>query len=136
MTANDGVDNKIWTGDNGASCHYGNSEEVIYNFTTISEEITVGNGNKMLAKKVGSLRCTVQPKNGDKFVVILQNVKFVPDLWVNLFGIGKALKIGFNLGNEDDVMKLMKGNTLLYFHRILRTKNGFVFWNQVDINAW
>jgi gag-polypeptide of LTR copia-type len=57
MTANDGIDSKIWIGDSGASCHYCNSEEGLYNYTTISEEITVGNGNKMLAKKVGSLRC-------------------------------------------------------------------------------
>ena len=68
----------------------------------------------------------VQPKHGEKFVVILKDVKFVPELWVNLFSISKALKNGFNLGNEDVVMKLMKGNTTLYFDRMLKTKNGFV----------
>jgi hypothetical protein len=36
------------------------------------------------------------------------------------------LKNGFNLGNEDVVIKLMKGNTTLYFDRILKIKNGFV----------
>jgi hypothetical protein len=101
-------------------------EEGLHNYTTISEEITVGNGNKMLAKKVGSLRCIVQQKNGEKFVVVLKDVKFVPELWVNLFSISKALKNGFNLGNEDAVMKLMKENTTLYFNRMLKTKNGFV----------
>jgi hypothetical protein len=80
----------------------------------------------MLAKKVGSLRYTVQQKNGEKFVVIRKDVKFVPELWVHLFSISKALKHGFNLGNEDVVMKLMKGNATLYFDRILKTKNGFV----------
>jgi hypothetical protein len=33
-------------------------------------------------------------------VVTLEDVKFVPDLWINLFSIGKALKNGFNLGNR------------------------------------
>ena len=80
----------------------------------------------MIAKKVGNLRCTVQQKNGENFIVVLQDVKFVPDLWANLFSISKALKNGFNLGNEDAVMKLMKGNTTIYFDRILKTKNGFV----------
>jgi hypothetical protein len=80
MTANDGIDSKIWIGDSGASCHYCNSEEDLHNYTTISEEITVGNGNKMLAKKVGSLRCMVQQKNGEKCVVVLKDVKFVPEL--------------------------------------------------------
>jgi hypothetical protein len=80
----------------------------------------------MLAKKVGSLRCMVQQKNGEKFVVVLKDVKFVPELLVNLFSISKALKNGFNLGNEDDVMKLMEGNTTSYFDRMLKTKNVFV----------
>jgi hypothetical protein len=125
MTANDGIASKIWIGDSGASCHYCNSEEGLYDHTTILEEITVGNGNKMLAKKVGSLRCMVQQKNGT-FVVVLKDVKFVPEIWVNLFSICKALKHGFNLGNEDVVMKLMKGNTTLYFNRMLKTKDGFL----------
>jgi hypothetical protein len=121
MTANDGIDNKIWIGDSGASCHNCNC---MYNYTTILEEITVGNGTKMLAKEVGSLSDTVQPKNGDKFVVVLQNVKFVPDLWVNQYQQG--LEEWVNLGNEDVVMKLMKGNTTSYFDIIVSTKNGFV----------
>jgi hypothetical protein len=72
----------------------------------------------MLAKKVGSLRCTVQKKNGEKFVVVLKDVKFVPEQLINLFSISKALKNGFNLGNEDVVMMLMKEDKTLYFNRI------------------
>jgi hypothetical protein len=126
MIANDRIDSKIWIGDSGASCHYCNSEEGLYDYTTIAEEITVGNSNKMLAKKVGSLRCMVQQKNGEKFVVVLKDEKFVPEQWATRFNISKVLKHGFNLGNEDAVMKLMKGNTTLYFNRMLKTKNGFV----------
>jgi Zinc knuckle len=126
MTSNDGIDSKIWIGDSGKPFHYCNSEEGLYNYTTISEEITVGNGNKMLAKKLGSLRCIVQQKNGEKCVVVLKDIKLVPELWVNLFSISNALKCGFNLGNEDVVMKLMQGNTTLYFDRMLKTKNEFV----------
>ena len=68
----------------------------------------------------------VHQKSGAKIVIILQNLKFVPNLLVNLFSISKALKNGFNLGNEDFVMKLMKEDTILYFHRLLKTKNRFV----------
>jgi hypothetical protein len=63
MTANDGIDGKIWIGNSGASCCYCNREEGLYDYTTILEEIMVGNGNKMLSKKVGSLRWKVQQKN-------------------------------------------------------------------------
>jgi hypothetical protein len=58
--------------------------------------------------------------------VTLQDVKFVPDLWINLLSIGKALKIGFNLGNDVETIKLMKGNVVTLFDRCLKSKNGFV----------
>ena len=60
-------------------------------------------------------------------VIILQNLKCVPNLLVNLFSISKALKNVFNLGNEDVVMKLMKEDITLYFHRLfLKTKSRLV----------
>ena len=34
--------------------------------------------------------------------------------------------MGSILANEDVVMKLMKEDTILYFHRLLKTKNRFV----------
>ena len=68
----------------------------------------------------------VHQKNGEQIVTILQNLKFVPSQLMNLFSISKVLKNGFNLGNEDVVMKLMNENTALYFDRLLKTKKGFV----------
>jgi hypothetical protein len=69
------------------------------------------------------------PESGEQIFIILQNLKFVPRLLVNLsFSMTKALKNGFNLGNEDGVMKLMKENTALYFDRVLKTKSGFVYY--------
>jgi hypothetical protein len=47
------VDREILIGDSGASCHYCNDNEGSYEYKTISEEITIGNGNVMIAKKVG-----------------------------------------------------------------------------------
>jgi hypothetical protein len=98
----------------------------VYTSTTISEEITVGNGNIMIAKNVGKLRCGILQKNGEKVIVTLENVKLIPELWINLFGIGKALKNGFNLSNDGEIIKLSKGNMTLTFDKVVRTKNGFV----------
>jgi hypothetical protein len=47
------VDHEIWIGDSGASCQYCIDDEGLYEYKTISEEIMVGNGNAMIAKKVG-----------------------------------------------------------------------------------
>jgi hypothetical protein len=49
---------EIWIRDSGKS----NEDEVLYEYKTISEEITVGNGNVMIAKKVGKLRCGILQK--------------------------------------------------------------------------
>jgi hypothetical protein len=78
-TANDIIDSKIWIADSIPSCFYCNSEEGLHDYNTILEEVMVGNGNKMLAKKVRNLRCTVRQKNGEKFVVIFKDVKFAPE---------------------------------------------------------
>jgi hypothetical protein len=56
------------------------------------ERITVGNGENMRVREVGSL------KYHD---IILQEVKYLPDLWVNFFTISKALTNGFNLSNQE-----------------------------------
>ena len=113
MTKIEEFDNDIWIGDSGASCHYCNNDAALYDYTTICEDITVGNGNMMTATKMGKLRCQIIQKNGESLVVTLEDVKFVPDLWINLFSIGKALKNGFNLGNEGETIKLMKGKTTI-----------------------
>ena len=92
----------------------------------ISEEITVGNSNLMMAKKIGELRCEILQKNGKKFIIMLQDVKYVLELWFNLCSIGMALKNGFNLGNDSERIMLMKGNVTIVFDRFLTSKNSFV----------
>ena len=55
MTKIEEFQNDIWIGDSRASCHYCNDDKFLFDYTMISEEITVGNGNVMLAKKMGKL---------------------------------------------------------------------------------
>jgi hypothetical protein len=44
-----------WIGDSGESCHYCNSDEVLFDQKTISEMITVEKGGTMKAEMVGKL---------------------------------------------------------------------------------
>ena len=73
------IDDKLWIGDSGASCHYCNNKKDLYNYTSVSEELLVGIGNTIVAKKVGNLSCTFQQKNGKKLVIMLNNLKNAPD---------------------------------------------------------
>ena len=126
VSENSEFSKNIWIGDSGASCHYCNCDQGLFDVKDVSERITVGNGKTMEATKIGSLRCNVEQVNGKTFQVVLQEVKFVPELWVNLFSINKALKNGFKIGNDDIIIHLSKGSTTLSFDRVLKTKNGFV----------
>jgi hypothetical protein len=79
----------------------------------------------MKAEKVGKLRrCTFNAIR--KFESTLENVNFVPDLWINLFRINKAMMNGFIIGNEGVLIKLTKGETALVFDQHLNTKGCFV----------
>jgi hypothetical protein len=79
------VDHEIRIRDSGASCHYCNGNEGLYEYKTISNKITVRNGDFIITKKVGKLRFGILQKNGEKLIVTLENMKFVPELWMNLF---------------------------------------------------
>jgi hypothetical protein len=55
-TKNGALSNDIWICDIGACGHYCKSLDGMFNLKDIKEKITVGNGNSMLATKVGSLK--------------------------------------------------------------------------------
>jgi hypothetical protein len=92
----------------------------------IDEAITIGNGESMRATKVGNLKCEVVQVGGKKFPMTLHDVKFVPDLCVNLFSLNRALQNGFKLSNENVSICLSKGSVTLVFDQIIKTINGFV----------
>jgi hypothetical protein len=53
--------------------------------------------------------------------VTLEEVKYVPELWVNLFSISKALKNGFDLRNKGLMILLKKGTVSITFDRVIKT---------------
>jgi hypothetical protein len=60
----------------------------------------VGNGKSMTATKVGSLKCFIIQVDGSGLEITLHEVKYVPELRVNLFSINKAFKKGYKLSNK------------------------------------
>jgi hypothetical protein len=67
------------------------------NVNDINEQITIGNGHKIVATKLGDLKFKVNQINGSKFEVTLKEVKYVSELWVKFFSIKKALKNGLKI---------------------------------------
>jgi len=53
-------------------------------------------------------------------------VKYVPDLWINLFSLAKPLKNGCKLGNDGIYITISKNDTTIKFDKIFKTKTGYV----------
>ena len=49
----------IHIGDSGASCHMVHSDEGMFDCEVINENITIGNSQTMVAKKIGKKKITV-----------------------------------------------------------------------------
>jgi hypothetical protein len=112
--------------DSGACGYYCKSDKGLFDVKDINEKIIVGNGESMKAIKVGSLKCHVIQLNGSSVDVILNKIKYVPELWVNLFSISKALKNGFDLSNKGLTISLKKGPVSVTFDKVIKTVNGSI----------
>ena len=117
----------IWICDSGACGHWDcKSIEGMFDVKDIEEKITVGNGDSMMATKVGSLkRCVIQ-LNGSTLDITIHEVKYVPNLCANLFSINKAIKNGFNLSNKGTSICLTKGSASITFDRVINTLSGTI----------
>ena len=116
----------IWICDSGACGHYCKSIEGMFNLKDIAETITVGNGDSMMATKVGSLKRRVVQLDGSTLDIIINEVKYVPNLCANLFSINKAIKNGFNLSNNGTSICLTKGSASITFDRVINTLSGSI----------
>jgi hypothetical protein len=116
----------IWICDSGASGHYSMSIDGMFNIQDIDEKVTVENGEKMVATKVGSLRRCVIQVDGSTLDIVINDVKFLPELCANLFNVNKALKNGFKLSNKNENISLNKGSASTTFDRIIKSLDGTV----------
>jgi hypothetical protein len=78
----------------GASCHYYNNCQGFFDFKDFYYRITAGNGKITEATKIGRQRCNVELVNEKVVRVVIQEAKFVTELWLNLFSLKKALNHG------------------------------------------
>jgi hypothetical protein len=82
----------IFIGDSGATCHMRYSSVGMFNLKPCQTAVTVGNNETMYSQAKGSFKGTVHNTDGTSFPIILTDVLYVPDLWLNLFSITKAIQ--------------------------------------------
>jgi hypothetical protein len=117
---------EMWILDSGASCHYCRSLEELTDVKEIDESIKIGNGDSMKATKIGNLKCEVTQIDGERLIVTLNDIKYVPNLCVNLFSLNKALKKGFKVSNDGVVVSLNYNHVNLTFDCIIHATDGCV----------
>lgn len=119
-------DKHMWLADSGASCYMTCSLSGMFNLRDLSSSIKIGNGKALKALKIGSKRLKVIQKDGTIFTVVINDCKYIPDLWVNLFSVTQALKNGYNISNKGLIISLKKGDARLTFDQVLETHSGQV----------
>ena len=81
--------------DTGASSHLTNSMEGMINTRQDAYQIKIGSGQKMTSTIIGAKKVIAVQKDRSKQAIMLKDYRFVPELWVNIFSVNKALTNGF-----------------------------------------
>ena len=81
----------------------------------------IGSGQQMSSTVIGTKHVMAIHKDGTRQELKLVDCRYVPELWVNLFSVNKALTNGFKLSNNGLVIKLTKKNAQIQFDRVFET---------------
>ena len=66
-------------------------DDGMFNVKMILSKVTIGNGKSMVSPKLGDIWMSFQTKEGKK-MFLLEDVKYVPELCVNLLNIKNFAK--------------------------------------------
>ena len=101
--------------DTGASTHMVGDDDGMFDCKDIDKPIIISDGKPIKATKIGKLKRTVLQVDGRTQDIVLEEVKHVPGLDMNLFAVLKALRQGWQIGNNGINLSLTKGRTTLHF---------------------
>ena len=121
------MDHDVWIGDSGASSHMTNSLEGMIDLRNIKSYVTFGDSKRLEVTKIGTKQGIVIQKNGTVRNIEIKNVKYVPDMYCNLFSITSAMKQGFTLIGNKNSLTMKKKNYCVNFDRIIKSGQGFLF---------
>ena len=128
------MDTSLWLGDTGASCHMTNNLEGMFNRTKVDSGIVFGNGQRLKAEYIGDKRGLVVQKDGSKAPILMRNVKYVPQLYCNLFSITAALGEGCKLAGDIKSLTLMKKDKIYVFDRKVKSGKSTLFAMKIISN--
>ena len=130
----DKMDSILWLGDTGAPCHMTNSPEDMLNQVKTSSGIVFGNGQRLKAEFIADKKGTVIQKNEARVPILMKNVKYVSQLYCNLFSITAALKECSKLEGDIKSIRLIKGGRKYEFDRRVRSGKAAMFAIKINFH--
>jgi len=91
-----------------------------------SQKITVGDGRHVKVEKTGKMKINFEGRNQESTQVLLENVKFVPEMKVNLFSLTVAMEKGASLYSEGTSMVLKKDEKRIFFDTKIKMGSSFL----------
>ena len=109
----------VWIADSGATSHMVCEDLNMFDCKISNQHVIVGDGRSLKVNKTGKLKVSFHNNQGDKSEVLLEEVKYIPELKVNLFSIPVALKKGAKVKSQGTTLILEKDNKKISFdHKI------------------
>ena len=86
----------------------------------------------MKALKQGKFRGIVKQANGIDKTVVLQDVKYVPELWTNLLSLTKIMQNGGKIESKENALMLVKANQEMIFDKKYKAGDGFTMGVEIE----
>ena len=122
----------IWIADSGASTHMTNSLDGLVETVKCNSAVTVGDGKALICEKIGKKIGHIKTRNGKNMKVVLDKVRYIPELYCNLLSITKVMQQGYELRGDKSGMWIEKEKVKIIFDKKIRTSNGELFGVQID----
>ena len=132
LTKYNHVTKHIWLADSGASSHMCIQDDGMFNVKMVLSKVTIGNSKSRVSPFIWM---TFQTKEGKK-MFLLEDVKYVPELCVNLQSITKALQKGFQLSNKDTTIILKKLDFELSFDKLFQAGSSHICGIELAHYTW
>ena len=104
-----------------------NSLEGIKNLTNVNSGIVFGNGQRLKTIHIGEMVGSVIQRYGRRVPILMKNVRYVPELYCDLFSISAVLKGGCYLEGNLKMKKISKAGKVYVIDRYIKSGTCFLF---------
>ena len=111
--------------DSGATSHMRCSTKGMVDLEEWKVEVKVGNSNKMMSALKGTFKGLLIQQDGSTMEISLRDVLYVPDLWVNLLSLTKAIQHpNVSISSKGALITLNAGDNQIIFDKEIINGSG------------